>query len=309
MIEIPLLAALPEKDVTFIDMHSVVNTLNVLQLEVIQIEQHLGESDETQALMNLLWELSDALSERERGIEKLATHDGFAMRFLAGMDAIVDSLAKPDPTIEAARKNVQSILAVLQIRAVEYLDRARAPDRWIDLDVERLKNNYRQIFAAIERNAKGAYHIVHNIAQREDGGYLIQFNVTSARDSVIHMPPVFQDVFRDLLANARKYTSPGGEITGGIHQSETELRLVVEDNGCGIPEDEVTEVVKFGQRGSNVRDRRTMGGGFGLTKAVYFTHFFGGRMWIDSRTEFPSGTTVEIRIPLPPGESKTEEIN
>ena len=264
MIEIPPLAALPKKEVNFIDMHSVVNILGVLHLEVMEIEQRLGESEETKALMRLLQELKEALNDRERGIAKLAMHEGFATHFLSGMDAIAETHEEKDLRLEAARQNVSSVLAVLQIRAAEYLDRARSPQRWVDHDVEQLKRNYRQFFAAIERNAKGAYHVVHNIAQKEQSGYLVQFDVTSSRQSVILMPPVFQDVFRDLLANARKYTPPGGKIIGGIHQSDTELRIVVEDSGCGIPENEITEVVKFGYRASNVRDQRTMGGGFGL---------------------------------------------
>ena len=58
--------------------------------------------------------------------------------------------------------------------------------------------------------------------------------VVSPGSGEIMMPPVIQDVFRDLIANARKYTPPGGEISAGLLQLEDELRLVVEDNGCGI---------------------------------------------------------------------------
>jgi signal transduction histidine kinase len=126
---------------------------------------------------------------------------------------------------------------------------------------------------------------------------MVNFGIESADGPIINMPPVFQDVMRDLIANARKYTEPGGEITAGLVDNGKELRFVVEDSGRGIPPDEVQQVVEFGKRGSNVDDKATMGGGFGLTKAYLVTRRFGGRMWISSRPG--PGTRITISIPRP----------
>lgn len=38
------------------------------------------------------------------------------------------------------------------------------------------------------------------------------------------MPAVFQDVVRDLIANARKYTPPGGKIIAGLYQDDEMMR-------------------------------------------------------------------------------------
>jgi signal transduction histidine kinase len=113
------------------------------------------------------------------------------------------------------------------------------------------------------------------------------------------MPTIFQDVLRDLLANARKYTKPGGRITAGLRQNSDLLRFLIIDNGIGIPPAEILNVVKFGYRASNVADRVTHGGGFGLTKAFYVTRKFGGQMWVDSAGVEGKSTRVEICIPLP----------
>ena len=102
---------------------------------------------------------------------------------------------------------------------------------------------------------------------------------------------------RDLLANARKYTPPGGQISSGVYVGPDYLRLVVEDNGRGIPEADLDRVVRFGERGSNVADVRTMGGGFGLTKACMLAQRLGGRAWIASRENV--GTRVTLEIPRP----------
>lgn len=122
-------------------------------------------------------------------------------------------------------------------------------------------------------------------------------DIRSVDGGQISMPPVLQDCFRDLLANARKYTPPGGEIRGSLRDDGRELRVVVADTGRGIPETEVGHVVRFGQRGSNARPGETRGGGYGLTKAYSICRRFGGRLWIES--EIDIGTTVTMQIPRP----------
>ena len=78
------------------------------------------------------------------------------------------------------------------------------------------------------------------------------------------------------------------------------LRVVVRDSGMGIPADELDKVVQFGYRASNVKDKvRTMGGGFGLTKAYKVVKGLGGRMWIES--ELNKGTSVKFELPVPEG--------
>lgn len=109
------------------------------------------------------------------------------------------------------------------------------------------------------------------------------------------MPPVLCDVMRDLLANARKYTPPGGTIIAAMYQEPKWLHLAVADTGRGIPPDEIAAVAQFGKRASNVEDVRTFGGGFGLTKAFLVTKQFGGRFWIQS--ELGVGTRIRLQIP------------
>ena len=104
-------------------------------------------------------------------------------------------------------------------------------------------------------------------------------------------------MFRDLIANARKYTPPGGIINAGLRDDGKQITLVVEDNGMGIPTDEIEKVVDFGYRATNARDRRTCGDGFGMTKAYATVRRFNGRFWIKSSVG--AGTKITIRIPRP----------
>jgi len=67
---------------------------------------------------------------------------------------------------------------------------------------------------------------------------------------------------------------------------------------------ELQKVVEFGYRSSNALGKRTHGGGFGLSKALWVAKNFGGRMWI--RSCVGVGTRVTIFIPAQPGKSAVE---
>ncbi len=290
---------LTREETALIDMHSVVNIMNVLLNELEYLEDVVGDAEQLQPALDAVQQVHLRLrgsADLEADLDRLLKcEDGVMGAVHAALEAHPD--AADDAHVRDSVSNLQSVFAVLDTRARELLDRFRAPGRWTDHDVEQLTANFTNVLAAIEKNSKGRYRIVYNIAEQEPQDYMVTFGIESADGGVIHMPPVLQDVMRDLIANARKYTEPGGEITAGLVDNGKELRFVVEDTGRGIPEDEVQQVVAFGKRGSNVDDKATMGGGFGLTKAYLVARQFGGRMWIAS--DPGSGTRITIRIPRP----------
>ena len=156
----------------------------------------------------------------------------------------------------------------------------------------------------LEQTSHGRYRFVQNLALQEGNAYYLDLKFASARGSGITMPVVLKDVLRDLIANARKYTPPGGQIRAALHAGPEGVRLVVEDTGRGIPRDEITKVVRFGERGSNVGDVRTLGHGCGLTKAFVVTQKLGGRFWIASE----QGRGTRVRLWIPPQASGPEPL-
>ena len=298
-IEITDLPELTREQAALIDMHSVVNIVNVLLNELEYLEEVLREAEKLQSAVDAVQQIHVRLCSSD----DIATELGNLLKCEDHVMELVKAVlaARPDaaddPDVRDSVSNLQSVFAVLDTRTRELLDRVRAPEEWTDHDIEQLTANFTNVLAAIEKNSKGRYRIVYNIAAQERQDYMINFGIESVDGPLIHMPPVLQDVMRDLIADARKYTEPGGEITAGLVDNGKELRFVVEDSGRGIPPDEVERVVEFGKRASNVDDTATMGGGFGLTKAYLVTRQFGGRMWIASRPG--AGTRITLSIPRP----------
>ncbi len=281
-----------------LDMHSVLNILNVIIYELLELGDILGEPEILDQSIQEVRNLADKLTNRDEALSQVNNVEQFVQTIASAMNTLrTKQHSQASAQIDKSMENLQSIFDVLRVRAKEIVARADNPHAWVHHDITQLKSNFFQVFKAIELNSNGNYHIVGNIARYEKGDYFLTLEIDSVDESSIFMPAVFQDVIRDLIANARKYTDPGGEIIAGLYQSEAELRFVVADTGRGIPEDEINKAIHFGFRGTNVQDRPTRGGGFGLTKTYYVTRKHKGRMWIDPRE--PQGTRIEIRIPLP----------
>lgn len=296
--EIAELPKLDIEDAALLEMHSLLNILNILQGELavmgLTLAQDAGLLKEGLLVCR---KLLAALRDRAKALQGAASLPSHRARVMAEIDRVLPEYPdrKGDPEIAESLANLKSVFAILDVRAYEILARAQRPEKWEVMRIKNFHQNFLEVFSAIEKNSRGRYRIIYNLARQEPNDYYMRLDFDSANGKTISMPPIFQDVMRDLIANARKYTAPGGVISAGLYESAHELRFVVQDSGRGIPEDELIRVAHFGCRGSNVSDVRTMGGGFGLTKAYYVTKQFGGRLWVASQV----GVGTRIRIVLP----------
>lgn len=97
-------------------------------------------------------------------------------------------------------------------------------------------------------------------------------------------------VVRNLQENAAEHMSPPGRIVWSALPNGA--GLAIEDDGPGIPEDELNEVARRFFRG---RHRSASGSGLGLTIADLAAQRIGARLLIANRADAP-GLRVEIRF-------------
>lgn len=304
-VEITEIPPLTPEELALINGHSLWNSYNVLRHELGLLGQLLaGDAALLSTGLEACRQRVTRLRDPQAALADAAQLDNLEIAIDAEVEKHLQLRPRlaDDPRVIQSLTNVRLIAWILRVRARELLARAAAPAGWATYSVGQLEDDFDEWLRAVENNGHGRYRIVGNLALQEPTDYYVDLKFASARGSSVVMPPVFKDVMRDLLANARKYTAPGGQILAALHSGPDGLRFVVQDTGRGIPPDEVPLVANGGRRAANAADVRTMGGGFGLTKAFLITRRFGGRLWIKS--EEGRGTRIRIWLPPPsPAES------
>lgn len=282
------------------DMHSFFNVLNIIIGELSLVASSAPSSRALIEPYQLkLDQIGVALRHSEFAHRHVLDLDLQCEPILEMLGDVESNVACPERRQELAssRENLLSVFKILKQRVMEFASHDRAMDHWQWIPLNIFRAALVEVFRAIERNARGRYKICFTLKDCRPCDYLIDLVIESDDARGLYLPLRMQDIVRDLAANSRKYTEPGGAIRLNLAQVDGEFRCTVEDSGIGIPAEEISKVVEFGYRASNVRDRRSFGGGFGLTKAACLVHRWGGQTLIAS--ELGRGTRICVAVPLP----------
>lgn len=295
-IEISNILDISNEERKYIELHSFINILNVLMSNVYNL-QLLDESTNTLSSATIsIKHIADIITKNDLTRSHIDIIEKSLQQMIDDLTNFIQNNGLQDHvTATGILNSIKSTVAFFNFRLRELRERLREPNVWKEYSIEQIKYEFYNFILAMEQNAKGKYNIVYGIAVPQNNTYMISFHVNSIFQDRIYMPIVFRDVIRDLTANAKKYTPIGGMIIAGLSQDDKSLRFAIEDNGIGIPEDELSKVVEFKYRATNASSIKTFGNGFGLTKAYLVTKELGGKMYIKSSPN--NGTRIIIEIP------------
>src|SRR6267154_1206268 len=100
----------------------------------------------------------------------------------------------------------------------------------------------------------------------------------------------------NLLDNAVKYTPSGGEVSITLGSQNGEGRIVVTDNGIGIPAEDQPRIFDRFYRVDKTRSRALGGAGLGLAIARWIAEGHGGSLSVESAPGTGSAFTVELPL-------------
>lgn len=106
-----------------------------------------------------------------------------------------------------------------------------------------------------------------------------------------------KQVLLNLISNAVKYNRPGGSILLRTGTNEKELFIAVEDNGSGIPEEEIPHLFEKFFRASGTK-KIAPGTGLGLSICAKVIAAHRGRITVTSHPG--QGSTFTVYLPLKP---------
>jgi PAS domain S-box-containing protein len=98
----------------------------------------------------------------------------------------------------------------------------------------------------------------------------------------------------NLVANAVKFTQPGGRVKINVYPEKQRWKIEVSDTGIGIPSDEIGELFHRFFRASNARRDSTPGSGLGLVIALRIAELHNGT--VDVTSKEGHGTTFTVTL-------------
>jgi K+-sensing histidine kinase KdpD len=140
-------------------------------------------------------------------------------------------------------------------------------------------------------------------AKHQFSDHRLEIETTPDLPSLKVDPASISQTIFTLLDNAAKYSPPGSRIRLTVHPtSAAKLRIVVEDQGHGIPRLDRDKVFdKFTRLGDQDIGSPESGLGLGLTIARGIIESQGGRIWIeDGSREFVTRVVCELPLESSP---------
>lgn len=102
-------------------------------------------------------------------------------------------------------------------------------------------------------------------------------------------------VLNNLISNAVKYTDNYGNIQITVIQENENVVITVEDNGCGIDDNDIQYIFERFYRTDKSRNRSTGGAGIGLTITRAIVQLHGGTIHVESKKGV--GSLFKVTIP------------
>jgi two-component system phosphate regulon sensor histidine kinase PhoR len=111
-----------------------------------------------------------------------------------------------------------------------------------------------------------------------------------------------EQVLINLLDNAIKYTPEGGSVTiSPIEKDAGEIEFSIEDNGIGIPKEDLPRIFERFYRVDKGRSQELGGTGLGLSIVKHLIQAHGGKVWVVSQPG--KGSTFCFTLPKQSGTS------
>jgi PAS domain S-box-containing protein len=134
---------------------------------------------------------------------------------------------------------------------------------------------------------------LHDLAMVDNNQHHLNFHSLEADHQIHTARAVLESIFQNLLTNAVKYSSVGTDIDLSLKFDEKQAIVIIQDQGIGIVDAELDQVLLPFHRGSNVVT--TPGSGLGLTIVAKSLEKIGGTIKIQSA--MGEGTRVTVVIP------------
>ncbi len=138
-----------------------------------------------------------------------------------------------------------------------------------------------------------AEQVRKDVVSLDKNAHEMIFNIEDKHEFSKSDPSMLRLIMANLLSNAQKFTPSGKKIEFNLRISQTQIIIIVKDEGIGIPQDEQEQVFEPFYRAKNVGAIQGMGLGLSIVKGCIDS--LGAQITLNSSPE--KGTGVMVTIP------------
>jgi len=259
----------------------------MLHGELLQVlgDALLRENHRTRQYEDMVVQLEASASAKDDFLAVLSHELRTPLTPILGWASILKKNASPEQVRRAAEAIERN--ALLQSRMVDdLLDTARVAHGSLKLDLEIL-DVAALILSALEASAQQIEKKSIRVEVVHAGGPLL-VQGDSGR---------LQQVFRNILSNAVKFTPNGSRVLIALSREEDSARVVVSDTGVGIAPEFLPFVYEIFRQQEQGTRREHEGLGVGLSLVKRFVEIHKGTTVVTS-AGVGRGTEVTVRLPL-----------
>jgi PAS domain S-box-containing protein len=275
------------------------------QLELEQIALTLQKSNEdlerkvsdrTSVLQEAILELEKSRSELSMALEKEKDLNDLKSRFISMAS---HEFRTPLTTI------LSSAVLISEYKTPEQEEKKQKHIKRIQSSVNNL-NDILSDFLSISKLEEGKIHadmsmfdlnmlmneIASDMRQNTKAGQEIVINYRG--DNLVFLDAkLIKNILFNLLSNAIKFSSEGKSITLDADVNSNEIKMVVQDQGIGISEEDLKHLFERFYRGKNAFN--IQGTGLGLHIVGNYVDIMKGHLHLTSKLN--EGTRIEITFP------------
>ncbi len=131
----------------------------------------------------------------------------------------------------------------------------------------------------------------------QKSGIVLVLDVEPALPPLHTDPLLLEEVLKNLLDNAIKFSPNGGEVRIRVRHEGTHVHLSVSDQGIGVPPDQLERIFEHFYQVDRGTTRHFEGLGIGLALCRHIVDRLGGRIWAESAGR-DQGTTFHVLLPV-----------
>jgi len=103
-------------------------------------------------------------------------------------------------------------------------------------------------------------------------------------------------IFNNLVSNAVKYNKDNGEVHVSLKKNLNSIKIIIEDTGIGMSEEEISKLFHEFVRIKNVKTKNITGSGLGLSIVKKLVDVYEGKINVNSIPD--KGSKFEIELPI-----------